>query len=30
MDSKQASSPVMVFGAQGWMSFIDAVKTGEL
>ncbi|QKW06711.1 DUF397 domain-containing protein [Streptomyces sp. NA04227] len=29
-DSKQNSGPVMVFGAEGWTSFIGAVKTGRL
>jgi hypothetical protein len=29
-DSKNPHGPVLVFPADGWTSFVDAVKNGEL
>ncbi|MGP4000351.1 DUF397 domain-containing protein [Streptomyces sp. 8N706] len=29
-DSKDPHGPVLVFQADGWSSFVDAVKNGEL
>ncbi|GAA1157179.1 hypothetical protein GCM10009654_11340 [Streptomyces hebeiensis] len=29
-DSKNALGPVLVFGADGWSSFVSAVRRGEL
>ncbi|MFE6027915.1 DUF397 domain-containing protein [Streptomyces niveus] len=29
-DSKNPHGPVLAFGASGWVSFVSAVKSGEL